>query len=95
MREVIGIAVGVGIVVLLLLICCILLVCALLSQGMYTPFTFIGHLTRLAYGVCMIPSLPRYAYLNSQTNTTVCFALHYDNVSEQHVHTLQYGTAGS
>ena len=36
MREVIGIAVGVGVVVLLLLFCCILLVCALLTRGMYT-----------------------------------------------------------
>ena len=95
MREVIGISVGVGIVVLLLLICCILLVCALLSQGMYTPLAFIGHLICLANGVCIILSLPRYAYLNSQTNTTVCFALHDDSVSEQRTHTLQYVTAGS
>lgn len=87
MREVIGIAVGVGIVVLLLLICCILLVCALLSQGMYTPLAYIGHLTRLAYDVCIIPSLPRYTYLNYQTNTAVYFALHNDSVSEQRAHT--------
>ena len=43
MREVIGIAVGVGIVVLLLLFCCVLLVCALLTRGMYIHWTLSLH----------------------------------------------------
>ena len=37
MREVVGIAVGAGIVVLLLLVCAILLICALIARG--TTFT--------------------------------------------------------